>query len=177
MVKNNRKKIASTETTIEYTKDIDGNIVDEQTKCTTKLSTSETEPRYVKLYLDDISKIEGLSNNQNNILLSILKLTEFKTNEVILNKWNREKIARSLDTTDQVIRNAISHLVKKQLLLKLATGVYRLNPYVFGAGAWTDIKGLRMIVEYTEQGRNISVEEMPKNNSNNIISLEEKLAK
>lgn len=172
MVKNGRKKLASTETTIEYTK-VNGNIVNEQTKCTTKLSSTETEPRYVKLYLDDISKMEGLSNNQNNILLSILKLTEFRTNEVILNKWNREKIAKSLNTTDQVVRNAISNLVKKELLLKLATGVYRLNPYVFGAGSWTDIKGLRMIVEYTEQGRNVSIEEVP--TSNNVISLERRV--
>lgn len=154
------KKIVTTEEENKYIVNNDGEIVEQLSTYTTKLSVSETEPRYVKLYLDDIAKLEGITGSQNSVLLGILKLTQFSTNEVILNKYNREKIASSLDTTDQVIRNTISNFVKREILFKIATGVYKLNPYLFGSGTWQQIKGLRMTIEYTEQGKTMHVEEI-----------------
>lgn len=155
-----RKKLVSTEEKIHYIANGDGEIIDQNTTYTTKISSTETEPKYVKLYLEDVTRMQGLTGNQNNILMGILQLTTFSTNEVILNKYNREKIADSVGANDQVIRNAISNLVKREILFKIATGVYRLNPFLFGSGSWQNIKGLRMTVEYTQQGKTIQVEEM-----------------
>lgn len=158
-----KKKVVSTEERIHYLSNFEGEVIDQLNTYTTKISTTETEPRYVKLYLDDISKIQGLTNNQNSILLGILQLTSFNTNEVILNKYNREKIAQNINTTDQVIRNAISNLVKREILFKIATGVYKLNPFLFGSGSWQNIKGLRMTIEYTNDGKKIKLEELDEN--------------
>ncbi|MPQ44992.1 replication/maintenance protein RepL [Clostridium tarantellae] len=160
-----KKKIVNTETEFKYTINELGEIIDEENSLKTKVSFSETEPKYVKLYIDDISLLQGLTNNQNNILYNILKLTQFSTNEVILNKYYREKIAKNLNTNDQVIRNAISKLVKKEILFKVATGVYKLNPYLFGSGTWQNIKGLRMTIEYTNEGKKIQIKEIEQNKS------------
>ena len=137
------KKIVTTEEENKYIVNNDGEIVEQLNTYTTKLSVSETEPRYVKLYLDDIAKLEGITGSQNSVLLGILKLTQFSTNEVIL--------------------NTISNFVKREILFKIATGVYKLNPYLFGSGTWQQIKGLRMTIEYTEQGKTMHVEEITEN--------------
>ncbi len=139
-----------------------GEILNHSIVHTNKISSIETEPPYVKLYLNDISLLNGLTSNQNSILHEIVKLVQYETNEVILNKYNREKIAKSLNTTDPTIRNCITSLTKKKILYKIATGVYKVSPYIFGTGSWKNIKGLRLTIEYTEEGRTQNVKEIIK---------------
>jgi len=78
------------------------------------------------------------------------------------------KFPKKLDIKDQTIRNAISKLSKLDLLIKQGTGVYILNPHYFGIGDWSSLKGLRMTIEYTEQGKNISVSTIEKEKDTNL---------
>lgn len=155
------KKIANTEieSSVEVNK-LTGEIINENLKHKTKISVLETEPRYVKLYLDDLSLLNGLTQNQNNILLEIIKMTEFETNIVFLNKYNRERISKNIGSPDQTIKNCISDFSKKSILIKVATGVYKINPYLFGTGSWQKIKGLRLTIDYTEEGKTQKLEEI-----------------
>ncbi len=43
----------------------------------------------------------------------------------------------------------LSQLVKKNMILKTdEMGVYLLNVFLFGKGKWTDIKKMRMLIEW-----------------------------
>lgn len=152
----NRKVVDSSIEKIIKT-DIDGVVVAEETTVTNTIRIVEKEPPYMKLYLDDLALLRQLSKMENLILHEIFKITQYNTNIVILNKFYRDEIAKKLEIKDQTIRNAISKLSKLDLLIKQGTGVYILNPNYFGIGDWSSLKGLRMTIEYTEQGKNISV--------------------
>lgn len=150
-------------TNIESVSEVDkksGEIVNQTIKHTNKISSVESEPPYIKLYIQDISQLNGLTSNQSSILHEILRLVQYETNEVILNKYNRNKIVSALQTTDATIRNCIVALTKRKILYKIATGVYRINPYLFGTGSWQNIKGLRLTIDYTEEGRKQQLEEV-----------------
>ncbi len=141
----------------------DGVIVSEETTISNTIRIVEKEPPYMKLYLDDLALLRQLSKMENLILHEIFKITQYNTNRVILNKFYRDEIAKKLDIKDQTIRNAISKLSKLSLLIKQGTGVYILNPHYFGIGDWSSLKGLRMTVEYTQEGKTIHVEEISEN--------------
>lgn len=159
MIENNsKKKIVHTEIERNITTDGDGVIINEQQTVTNRTQLVSTEPPYIKVYLQDISMLNDLGKHDNAILHEIFKISQYNTNLVTLNKYYRELICKALNTTDATVRNAISKLNKKQLLLKKGTGVYMLNPDLFGHGTWENIKGLRMTIEYTEQGKKVEVE-------------------
>ncbi|MCL5271972.1 MAG: replication/maintenance protein RepL [Gammaproteobacteria bacterium] len=153
-----KKKIVHTEIERNITTDSDGVIINEQQMVTNKMQLISTEPPYIKVYLKDISMLNDLGKHDNAILHEIFKISQYNTNLVTLNKYYREQICKALDTTDATVRNAISKLSKKELLLKKGTGVYMLNPTLFGHGTWENIKGLRMTIEYTDEGRKVEVE-------------------
>ena len=53
----------------------------------------------------------------------------------------------------QTISNALSQMSKAGILKRIETGVYALNPLLFGKGDWRDIQALRLKVDYTLQGK------------------------
>lgn len=138
-----------------------GEILDEIEFRKMRFNFKEGEPKYIKLYFEDISLLFGISNGENKILLTALKKVEFGTNILMINKYIRTLIAEELDTTETTVRNAFIKFTKKGIVEKIATGIYRLNPYLFGSGTWKDIKGLRLTIEYTNKGKEIkTVEEI-----------------
>lgn len=165
MKENNKtnKKIIDTSIERIIKTDIDGIVVSDETTMSNTIRIVEKEPAYMKLYLDDLALLRQLSKMENLILHEIFKITQYNTNRVILNKFYREEIARKLEIKDQTIRNAISKLSKLNLLIKQGTGVYILNPNHFGIGDWSSLKGLRMTIEYTNEGKKIEVKEIEGN--------------
>lgn len=165
---NKSKKVVDTSIEKIIRTDIDGAVVSEETNISNTIRIVEKEPPYMKLYLDDLALLRQLSKMENLILHEIFKITQYNTNRVILNKFYRDEISKKLDIKDQTIRNAISKLSKLDLLIKQGTGVYILNPHYFGIGDWSSLKGLRMTIEYTEQGKNISVSTIEKEKDTNL---------
>lgn len=159
-MKTNTRKL--TDISIEKTLKTDENgvILSEETEVKNTIRIVEKEPPYMKLYLDDLALLRKLSKNENLILHEIFKITQYNTNRVILNKFYRTQIAKHLEIKDQSIRNAISKLTKLHILLKEDTGVYILNPNYFGIGDWSSLKGLRMTIEYTNEGKAIKIDEI-----------------
>ena len=156
------RKIVKTELEQVTSVNEDGVILGEEYKIKNTTQIVGTEPPYIKVYLQDLSRINDLGKYDNSVLHEIFKLTQYNTNLVTLNKYFREQICQALNTTDATVRNTISKLSKKGILIKKGTGVYMLNPNLFGNGTWENIKGLRMTIEYTEQGRTVSVAEVEK---------------
>lgn len=157
----NTKKLVRTEIESNTKISQDG-VIDESKTLKTTTQIVSTEPPYIKVYLKDIARLNELGKHDNSILHEIFKLAQYNTNLVTLNKYFRERICKALDTTDATVRNCISKLSKKGILIKQGTGVYMLNPNLFGHGTWENIKGLRMTIEYTEQGKEVKVEGIEK---------------
>ena len=161
----------SVETTIENTINTnqDGEVTGSVKSVTTKTVVRESEPPFMKLYLDDISSLNGIPPRQTMLLRELMNYAQYGTNTIIINKWIREKIQismnKKIDTLNELkqtkeknindgsIRNGVSYLKKIGILENIATGVYRLNPYLFGFGKWEDIKKLRLTIEYKNNER------------------------
>lgn len=118
-----------------------------------------TEPSYVKLYVDDIAKLQECTGATRNVLDQLLKIMDYE-NVVHINKFNKKRISQALDNmSDNYIRNCVSQLKQSNILLSTdVRGSYILNPMFFGKGKWKDINSLRLTVDYTEKGKHIRLE-------------------
>ena len=117
-----------------------------------------SEPPYIKLYLHDILFLSDLPKTHDKILLSLLRKATWASAEygmvVTLSAGMKRIMAKELDFKNvRTVNNALSDFVKADILKRLETGVYQLNPYLFGRGDWQDIENLRMTIDYTLEGR------------------------
>ena len=63
---------------------------------------------------------------------------------IFLNKDIKEGIATSLGMDSaRSVGNAVTKLVKGEVLIHICKGIYRPNPYIVGRGAWKEICHLR----------------------------------
>lgn len=129
---------------------VDGNGEFKKSEKTSVFSGREREPNYVKMYLADIEIIHRLPKNSGNILSELLKNMNYES-EITVNTLMKKRICEKLNIkNDRTINNALSEMVKKDVLQRSARGVYVVNPYLIAKGDWQDIKGLR--VEYKKNG-------------------------
>ena len=70
---------------------------------------------------------------------------------IFINGYVKANIVQALSLkTTQSIDNAITKLVKGNILKRISRGTYRANPYLFGKGDWQDIARLRLEINYDE---------------------------
>ena len=106
------------------------------------------EPAYVKLYFDCLGvyiKNDGLNESLNDMLLEVLKLGNYADEEqtVTLVAYQKEKICKKTGKSMARLEQAITTWVKNKILIRIARGTYRINPWIFGKGEWRDISNLR----------------------------------
>ena len=116
-----------------------------------------TEPPYVKMYLDTILYLKDLPKGHNPILMSILKRLPWANQEqdIALNAGIKRKIAKEVGCSVSKVNNAITDLVKGEVLFRMDVGVYQVNPHLFGRGEWNDIAKLRLEVTFDKNGKTI----------------------
>jgi len=112
------------------------------------------EPSYIKLYIKDLCKLNDIPKTGNDVLNELLALTDYK-NEIVLNGGVKDRILKSLKIKKGSLDNNISKLTKHQIIMRVARGIYTLNPNLFGRGKWEDIKKLRIEWEYSSKGREV----------------------
>ncbi len=115
------------------------------------------EPDFVKLYLEDVARINNVPSWADSILYQLLRQMNYR-NEIVLNATVKKRIGEELDLSMKTINNALGLLVKKQILFREGIGVYIGNPMLFGKGEWKDIRELRLKVQYSKKGRHVSTE-------------------
>lgn len=116
------------------------------------------EPDYIKLYIQDISFLMNLPNN--DVLFCLLKKMNYD-GEVIIIKPIAEEICQlaNLKNTEYFYK-IIKKYCEKNILIKKDRGLYLMNPYYFGRGKWEDIQKIRLQIDYTpHEGRKINVVE------------------
>jgi hypothetical protein len=123
---------------------------------------AEVEPSYIKLYIEDIAYFYKLDIS-SDLMYALLKYVNY-TQEIVINKAIKERIAKELNKSLSFVNNNLTKLVNNEVLIRVGTGLYCLNTFLFGKGSWKDImkhrKSLKLNVFYSAaRGRQIQKEE------------------
>lgn len=127
-----------------------GEISEQETKRVIKIPREED---YVKIYIKHINYLNNLPNGLDEIIYALLKKINYQ-NQIVINSAIKRQIANELGKTFNTINQYITKLVKNDILIRVDTGIYYLNPIFYGKGSWKEIlelrKELEISIEYKE---------------------------
>ena len=107
----------------------------------------DSEPAFVKLYVTNLGDLYDLQHSCTNVLWELVRLVDYKGMVSIPGGVKRE-IATTLGMNPNSVTNAITKLVKEDILCRVDSGRYKLNPHYFAKGCWNDVHKQR--IEYVE---------------------------
>lgn len=133
----------------------------------------DAEPPYVKMYLDTILYLRDLPRTHNPILHCILMRIPWanQNQDIAINAHIKRQIAKEVGCSESKVNNAISDLVKGEVIYRVGVGTYQVNPNFFGRGQWTDIERLRLEITFDGRGKTImgEIEKKSKNKNENLL--------
>lgn len=134
---------------IDITTDLEtGEVVEERQR---KTSYLPKEPDFVKLYIRDLGRLKNLSPATSKVMHALLKSMGYN-NVIAAYSPIKKMICRDLGISVSTLNNSINDLYKKGLLIRVDRGIYLADPELFGKGAWEDIRELRLVITYKEDG-------------------------
>jgi len=98
------------------------------------------ESKFIKLYTNSIEILQDIPKQANNLLLVLISDYLDFNNKINLNAAIKRNIAKKLNTSESVIRQQISNLTKKKVLLRFDTGLYILNPQIMLKGDYKTVQ-------------------------------------
>lgn len=108
------------------------------------------EPPFIKLYLDDLSRLNGLTSVQRTVLNIVMKYASYG-NELVVTRKTRDIILKEGNIALGSFKNALSVLVQKELLYKgNKRSIYVINPLLAFKGRIGD--RAKLIITYNELG-------------------------
>ncbi len=114
------------------------------------------EPAYVKLYIDDLSRLNKLTPGETKILLYVAARADYE-GIASLPLGIKNRIATSAGCSTSAVSSAISKFCNEKILKRLDVGVYELNPDYFARGKWREIRERRKAfytkITYTPDGQ------------------------
>jgi len=119
-----------------------------QEKSTCRTIHLPREEDYVKIYINHINYLNNLPQGLDAIIYALLKRINYQ-NEIVINSAIKRQIAKELKKTFNTINQYITKLVQNDILIRVDTGIYYLNPIFYGKGSWKDILELRKKLEIT----------------------------
>ncbi|MCF6438047.1 replication/maintenance protein RepL [Pseudoalteromonas luteoviolacea] len=137
-----KKQQSLARTTSKSVQDKSGNIIESQTVDEYK-SYKDSEPSFVKEYLQDQTKLDNLKKGTVKIFKRLFPLVVFNDNLIILNASIKKDLCLTLGIQLSTLNNALNELKKSQLLIHIDTGVYMLNVFYYAKGHWSEIKKIR----------------------------------
>lgn len=150
------------------TKTIDDSGHLQSVRTNTVISNSEMEPNYIKMYIDDVSKLYGLSSGENNVLRELLRYLNYN-NEIIITAYIKNTIKEDLNLSIKLIEKTISRCIKSNIMIRKQRGVYIVNPNLFGKGSWKNILRLRLELTYDVHGKTSNLHKEFDNNNNEFL--------
>lgn len=119
-------------------------------------STMPDEPAYIKLYVDDLSRLNKLTAGETKILLYVAARADYE-GIASLPLGIKNRIATSAACSTSAVSSAISKFCNEKILKRLDVGVYELNPEYFARGKWREIRERRKAfytkITYTPDGQ------------------------
>lgn len=140
-----------------------------------------TEPPYIKLYTTDIGNLCGLTSGATRVLIPLTSLANYE-GEISLSRGLKQRIADDLEVSLGLVNNAVTELVKKEVIYRIGSegsGLYQLNPHYFARGKWREIyekrKSLKITITYSDKGTNGKREIITEQLGADIIQLHPEL--
>lgn len=115
---------------------------------------------FVMTFTKDLGYLKNLSKGEIVLFFGLLQIVN-NNNEIILNAGIKKRMSENFDIKLESINVLLSQLVKKNMILKTdEMGIYLLNVFLFGKGKWTDIKKMRMLIEwdFKEKKKTVMIE-------------------
>ncbi len=116
-----------------------GEIIRSEREITFK-TRKETEPAFVKLYLEDIHRLLSLKKGTLEILFELASISNYNKNTVILNSGIKKEIAKKLKISEGTLNNSLSELKKGKIIELVAGGVFLIDTKLIAKGQWSVIK-------------------------------------
>lgn len=117
------------------------------------------EPPFVKMYVQDLCAVLGVSDADQALLRHLLARLDYDGFVVVTTRI-RETIAASLGITQKTLRNRLNSLVNSNMIKPISRNDYRVNPDFFARGEWKKIceqkLSYNMNINYSEAGRVIT---------------------
>lgn len=111
----------------------------------------EAEPAYIKLYIQDIGVLNNITGKSNEVLLEFIRHMGYN-NVIPAYKPIKQMIATKLNISLHTVDKAVKMLKKNGLFIPFARGMYIADPNLFAKGKWSDIKNLRLVINYEADG-------------------------
>lgn len=122
---------------------------------------------FTKMFYQDLAKLYGLTRSAMVLFMELAAMIKDDKNHVVITVIERKAITERTGLKPAVIYNATSELVARGLLLRVVNSVYMIDPNLFAVGSdprvlenrrkFNDLRKISMQIEYTENGRSISV--------------------
>lgn len=129
------------ERVVQTTDELTGEITS-RTSNVVELKRLPPEPEYIKLYVEDIGKLHGLSPAHREVLLYVAAASGYDGIATISAR-RKAAIAMTIKGTVKTVSNALTECVKAKLLRRVGHGEYEPNPFIFGRGSWAEIRERR----------------------------------
>lgn len=125
----------------------------------TKVLTLPKEPPYVKMYIEDIGSVLGLTDGCKNLLYCLATSMPYDGIITVV-KSTRERFSKITGVQENVIKNQLTALCKSGAVKRLGRSEYEINPNYFAKGDWPEIRkrqnDFEMRITYTKNGRKIT---------------------
>ena len=119
----------------------------------TEITFADREPDFIKLYVSDISRMNGLPPSTDKVLLEIIGQMGY-SNIFAAYAPMKRFFCKKLGISMETLNKSVDQLYKKGILVRIERGMYLVDPNLFARGKWEDIKKLRLVIEYdTESGQ------------------------
>lgn len=109
-----------------------------------------TEENYIKIYIQHINYLNNLPQGLDPLIYELMKYMSYG-NQIVINSAIKREIAEVLGKSFNTINQYLTKLVHYDVLIRKDTGVYYLNPLLYGKGDWKQIMELREELELTIQ--------------------------
>ena len=131
----------------------DGEVVSSKT-----VYKTQTEPEFIKLYIDCVFTVKGVRKGIKPIFLAFLEHmsyadsnTKYGGQVIYVNKAMKSAIAEKLGLKIDSINKALYELVKSEIFKRVDVGTYQVNPNIVGRGEWKDIKNIRATFDFANK--------------------------
>lgn len=156
----NVKKISYSETNTSFNHET-GEVSQTDSK---KVIRLPQEPSFVKLYLEDISRLHNLPTSCTRVMMELVKRIDYD-GTIVLNSARKRQLMEILGLKltkgkpAQQIDNALSKMKKEGIIRTIDSGIYEFNPKYFAKGDWADIRKRRekfeLSITYTDDGERV----------------------
>jgi len=112
---------------------------------------SNIEDSFIKMYIERLGHLARLPHGVITCFIAIVSKSSY-TIIVYLLKDDKEKIYKEFGITQSLMEKSVNLLTKHEFLIRLSQGKYLINPNYFARGSWSDIRKVRLQLDFTEDG-------------------------